>query len=83
MVQKQKGAQQGRSDFFFHPPSIARLLATLGLKLKKSRGTLLLSKVQNCSGNLKFSSFNGSTQKKSPAAQNLASATHPLFARAM
>jgi hypothetical protein len=33
MVQKQKGAQQGRSDFFSILHSIARLLATLWLKL--------------------------------------------------
>jgi hypothetical protein len=85
MVQKQKGAQQGRSDFFFHPPSIARLLATLGLKLKKSRRPLTLSKVQNCLENV--SSFNGSTQKKNACGAKhsirYASATRPLFARAM
>jgi hypothetical protein len=53
MVQKQKGAQQGRSI------CIARLLATLGLTLKKSRGTLTLLLRE-----FDFSSFNGSTQIK-------------------
>jgi hypothetical protein len=59
MVQKQKGAQQGRSDFP-HPPFHCSTFGHVGVKTFFLRGTL--SKFKYCQGNLNFSSFNGSTQ---------------------